>query len=97
MKKVDFKKTIVRNAIQPIPKPNLLKDKPKTEKIRTNGLPMKTVDEDPCKLDKPELQSTLKLEKRIDDLVKYNQTKTLTSEKLAVDEKVFQYIFFNIY
>lgn len=88
MKKVHCKKTLVRNTVQPIQKCRTI---PK-EKVKADHkveLSNNLVDHY-CKLDKPELQSTLKLVKTIDNITTHKRTERQTeSEKLAVDEKVF--------
>lgn len=87
MKKVDFKKTLVRNTVQPIQPSNSNRECSKSEIKKS--VP-KSVNVDNYKLDKPELQSTLKLTKTIDNFTKHQRTKSLTEgDKLAVDEKVF--------
>lgn len=91
MKKVDFKKTLVRNTVQTNRKPNLVTTSVKS-KSKTNNrtLQENAPTRDNCKIDKPELQSTLKLTKNIDEIVKHKLTKSITeTAKLAIDEKVF--------
>lgn len=86
MKKVDYKKTLVRNTVQPTQKCTTVpKEKVKVDNKTDQN---KNVDHY-CILDKPELQSTLKLAKTIDNITKHKRTEIQTeSEKLAVDEKV---------
>lgn len=87
IKKVEFKKTLVRNTVQPFQKSSSTKEIPKSE---TRNHPIKSVHIDNCKLDKPTSQSTLRLVKTIDTLTKHGRAKSVTgNDKLAVDEKVF--------
>lgn len=86
MKKVDFKKTLVRNIVQPIPKASNEVQKNKKEVKRSDS---KNVKLENCRLDKPELHSTLKMSKTIDKITNHKRTKSLSdTEKLAVDEQV---------
>lgn len=94
MKKVDFKKSLVRNTEVTIPK--VKEDKIKHKIKNENKVePSKNVHIDTFQLDKPELQSNLKLSKIIDEVSKHKRTKSLTeNDKLALDEKVqIQYIY----
>lgn len=88
MKKIDYKKTLVRNTVQPTQ--TITRNTNEKVKFRiVNDQFAQKANVDNCRLDKPELQSTLKLSKAIDNISKHNRTKSLTdSEKLAVDEKV---------
>lgn len=90
MKKADFKKTLVRNTVQSAKPLSMPQNLPKKE-IKTDSKNGKrNVQIDGCRIDKPELQSTLKLSKAIDNITKQKINKNITdNEKLAVDEKVF--------
>lgn len=87
MKKADYKKTLVRNTVQPTQKYSTVsKEKNRVDKTDVS----KNISDHHCKLNKPELQSTLKLEKTIDNITKHRKTEVQNeSVKLAVDEKVF--------
>ncbi|KAJ8942950.1 hypothetical protein NQ314_009863 [Rhamnusium bicolor] len=101
-KKVDYKKTLVRNTERPVSKCKLvvadsqttLKDET-IKKVVTQTKIDKSVDKasetTTAKLDSPELYSTLKLSHRIDNIVKPRKTKSCSDvekKKLAVDEKL---------
>lgn len=91
MKKVDYTKTLVRNTVQPTQTGAPTKERVKSG--NKNDQITKKANVDNCKLDKPEIQSTLKLSKAIDNISKHKQTNCITNnEKLAVDEKVISII-----
>lgn len=96
MKKVDFKKSLVRNTEQPISKVKETKVAKQKIKTDTKLESKKSIPSHTCTLDKPELQSTNRLIKLIDDVTKLTKAKGITeNEKLAVDEKVLKYFFGN--
>lgn len=107
MKKVDFKKTLVRNTEEKPKKTTVITDHSNTgsskvcsaskseevvPKLDLNkGNSTDRVKMKQTKFDTPELQSTMKLSKRIDEIVKPRKTKSCSDvdkQKLAVDEKV---------
>ncbi|VEN57374.1 unnamed protein product [Callosobruchus maculatus] len=98
------KKTLVRNAELPSRKTVVIKgtqsstkevsarsDAPKSSRSKS------TSSETELKLNKPELHSTLKLSKKIDDIVNARRIKSCSdvdTKKLAVDEKISRQVNF---
>lgn len=88
MKKIDYKKTLVRNTVQPTQIISTI-NKEKVKYYNKNDQLAEKDDVEKCRLDKPELQSTLKLSKAIDNISKHKRANTIAdNEKLAADEKV---------
>ncbi|CAH1972069.1 unnamed protein product [Acanthoscelides obtectus] len=98
------KKRLVRNTELPPRKTIVIKESQSSTKelsaksdVPKSGRAKSTSSESQLKLDKPELQSTLKLSKKIDDIVNARRTKSCSDvdpKKLAVDEKISRQVNF---
>lgn len=100
-KKVECKKMLVRNTEKPISKSKVVVEesrtslkKPSTESIVTQKVSDKPIEKrcevSETNLDFPELYSTLRISKKIDDVVRPRKTKSCSDvdKRLAADEKV---------
>lgn len=89
----DVKKTLVRNPVQPVPKsvtvvPSKVSVSSKIDVDSAHVNAVKKVSSSKTRFNVPEMHSTLKLSKKIDEVVKLRKTKSLSDAKLAADEKV---------
>ncbi|XP_018567489.1 uncharacterized protein LOC108908065 [Anoplophora glabripennis] len=100
-KKTEYKKILVRNTEKPVSKSKVVIEESKTslktactENIAPQKKPDKPIEKrcevSETNLDLPELYSTLRISKKIDNVVKPRKTKSCSDvdKKLAVDEKV---------